>query len=86
VIEVQYRVPGGDYAPIPDLSLISSEQPAFALDEVVPFMPALAIEIQSPDQTDKVMSDKAGYYLQHGSRMAWIVYPDCKFRSVNAWC
>lgn len=76
VIEVQYRVPGGDYSPIPDLSFISADQPAFALDEVVPFMPALAIEIQSPDQTDKEMSDKAGYYLRHGSSMVWIVYPD----------
>jgi Uma2 family endonuclease len=82
VIEVQYRVPGGDYAPIPDLSFISAEQPAFALDEVVPYMPALAIEIQSPDQPDKEMSDKANYYLQHGSRMVWILYPDRKLVEV----
>lgn len=37
-------------------------------------MPDLAIEIQSPGQSDKLMSDKADYYLANGTRMVWIIY------------
>lgn len=82
LVEVQYEAPGEDYAPIPDLSFVSLEQPAFDWNETIPFMPALAIEIQSPDQGDRELSDKARYYLQHGSQMVWLVYPDRKLVEV----
>jgi Uma2 family endonuclease len=38
-------------------------------------MPDLAVEVQSPGQTDKLMADKAAYYLANGTRMVWLVYP-----------
>ena len=82
LVETQYAVPGEVYAPIPDVSFVHVDQPAIAWNEAVPFMPALAIEIQSPGQSDKDMSDKAQYYLKHGARMVWIVYPDRKLVEV----
>jgi len=42
----------------------------------VPYMPDLAIEIKSPDDTYKGMREKARYYLAHGSRLVWLVFPE----------
>ncbi len=39
-------------------------------------MPDLAVEVQSPDQSDKFMVDKAAYYLANGVRMVWLIYPE----------
>jgi len=39
-------------------------------------MPDFAIEIKSPDDTYTLMREKATYYLQHGTRLVWLVYPD----------
>jgi Uma2 family endonuclease len=82
LVEVQHEVPGEDYAPIPDVSVVLHTQGAFAWDAPIPFMPALAIEIQSPDQSDREMTDKAGYYLKHGAQMVWLLYPDRKLVEV----
>lgn len=40
-----------------------------------PYLPDLCIEIQSPDDSDKQMADKAAFYLANGSKMVWLVYP-----------
>jgi len=34
------------------------------------------VEVQSPGQSDRFMADKAAYYLEHGARMVWLIYPD----------
>ncbi len=39
-------------------------------------MPDLAVEVQSPGQNDKLMVDKARYYLDNGTRMVWLIYPE----------
>jgi Uma2 family endonuclease len=39
-------------------------------------MPDLAVEVQSPGQSDRFMSDKAAFYLENGSKMVWLIYPD----------
>jgi Uma2 family endonuclease len=39
-------------------------------------MPDLAIEAQSPGQSDKFMADKATRYLQRGTRMVWLIYSE----------
>ncbi|MDX2140507.1 MAG: Uma2 family endonuclease [Chloroflexota bacterium] len=82
LMRVQYEVPGEDYAPIPDISVVLHTQGTFAWDAPIPFMPALAIEIQSPAQSDREMTDKAGYYLKHGAQMVWLLYPDRKLVEV----
>ena len=58
----------------PSLSFITNDKP-LVHEGAAPFMPNLAVEVQSEDQSDKLMSDKATYYLTHGSEMVWLVYP-----------
>jgi len=48
----------------------------------VPTMPDLAIEIKSPSDTYTLMRDKAKYYLENGTRLVWLVYPEKKFIEV----
>jgi Uma2 family endonuclease len=40
----------------------------------VPMMPDLAVEVQSPGQSDAIMAGKAAYYLAHGSRIVWLTF------------
>lgn len=74
--EVRYR-PVEDAANdrIPDVSLQLSDQPPVRRG-AVPGMPDLAVEIKSPDDTYLALRDKAAYYLQHGCRLVWLVYPE----------
>jgi len=77
LIKARYRLPNDNAnSYIPDLSFISHEKGALVTEGVAPYMPDLAIEVQSPGQTDQFMADKARYYLEHGSRMVWLIYPD----------
>ena len=59
----------------PSLSFITNEKGALVSEGAAPYMPDLAVEVQSPGQSDKFMVDKAAYYLANGSRMVWLVYP-----------
>ncbi|MCC6805284.1 MAG: Uma2 family endonuclease [Anaerolineae bacterium] len=59
----------------PSLSFITKDKPLVSKG-AAPFMPDLAVEVQSPDQSDKFMADKAAYYLANGVRMVWLVYPE----------
>lgn len=59
---------------IPDIAVVLKEGRQIDPDAPLDYMPDLAIEIQSPGQSDKLMSDKADYYLANGTRMVWIIY------------
>ncbi len=62
---------------VPDVAFTSRERKLPIVSKgAVPQMPDLAIEIQSPGQSDWLMREKADYYLDTGSRMVWLVYPD----------
>lgn len=66
-------------ARVPDLSLVinrNDELASLGGDDPLPFMPDLIIEIQSKGQSDRYMLDLANYYLAHGCRMVWLIYPD----------
>jgi len=39
-------------------------------------MPDLAVEVKSPDDSNKLMRSKAAYYLANGSKLVWLIYPD----------
>ncbi|MBL8133661.1 MAG: Uma2 family endonuclease [Anaerolineae bacterium] len=68
-------------ARIPDICVVIGRQDELAglgVNDALPFMPDLIIEIQSEGQTDRYMSDLADYYLERGCRMVWIIYPDLK--------
>jgi Uma2 family endonuclease len=57
---------------IDKLSLITQPQ------KYLPFPPDLAVEIVSPGDTPGEVQDKLDLYLEAGTRMVWIVYPDLK--------
>jgi len=77
LIEPRHHLPDDDTnARIPDLSFVRKEKNLVIGQGPVPFMPDLAVEVQSPGQSDRFMSDKAAFYLQHGTQIVWLVYPD----------
>jgi Uma2 family endonuclease len=44
----------------------------------VPFMPEMASEIKSPSDSYPLLREKAAYYLAHGTRLVWLIYPERK--------
>ncbi len=77
LVEARYGLPDDqENDRIPDLSFINKEKGPLIETGPAPYMPDLAVEVQSPGQSDRFMVDKATYYLAHGSRMVWLVYPD----------
>ncbi|MCC6612437.1 MAG: Uma2 family endonuclease [Anaerolineae bacterium] len=70
------EIPGEPYFMFaPDVSFVSYERGAvFGWDMPLLYMPDLVVEIQSPEQSDKLMRDKGDYYLKHGCRQAVLVY------------
>lgn len=77
LVEAHYSLPDdvGNHR-IPDLSFVSKEKGLLLKEGAAPYMPDLAVEVQSPGQSDRFMMDRAAYYLAHGSRMVWLVYPE----------
>ena len=49
-------------------------------EKVVPVMPDLAVEIVSPSNTMPQIRRKAAIYLNHGTKLVWIVIPSKKER------
>lgn len=73
--ELRIKLPDDDENDrIPDIAFVLKAGRTFDADAPLAHMPDLAIEIQSPGQSDRLMLDKANYYLSHGARMVWIVY------------
>jgi Uma2 family endonuclease len=66
---------------MPDVSFGSGRQPMVNEGAVLQ-MPDLAIEIQSPDDTIKVMREKAAYYLANGTRLVLLVFPKKRYIEV----
>lgn len=61
---------------IPDVSFVADENKPVERDGAANYLPDLAVEIPSPKDSLKAMSDKAAFYLANGTRMVWLVYPD----------
>ncbi len=59
---------------LPDVSFSTSEHP-ITKRGAAPYIPELCIEIQSPDDSMKQMTDTATFYLANGAKMVWLVYP-----------
>ncbi len=76
-VEARYRAPDDQYNDrLPDVSFVSDVSRAVTREGAVPFIPDLAVEIKSPSEPFKEMTDTANYYLTHGAKMVWLVYPD----------
>jgi Uma2 family endonuclease len=82
VVETRFKPAADRYNDrIPDVSVVlTGRNPP--PDGPVPFMPDVAIEVKSPDDSLKLMRDKAQFYLENGSRMVWLVFPDKKLVEV----
>jgi Uma2 family endonuclease len=77
LVEARYELPSDqENARVPDLSFVKREGHTLSREGAAPYMPDLAVEVQSPGQSDKFMVDKAAYYLANGSRMVWLIYPE----------
>jgi Uma2 family endonuclease len=69
-----YTLSNGDEL-IPDASFISKERQALPLPSKFFIAPDLAIEVVSPSNREREMLDKAESYLQSGTRLVWVIYP-----------
>ncbi|HLA41967.1 MAG TPA: Uma2 family endonuclease, partial [Aggregatilineales bacterium] len=77
LVEARYALPDDpENSRIPDLSFISQNRGKLVAEGAAPYMPDLAVEVQSPGQSDRLMTQKAAYYLEHGSRSVCLIYPD----------
>jgi Uma2 family endonuclease len=75
-VEVRHNRPGDNFnARLPDISYRIDTSAPVVRKGGVPVMPDLAVEVQSPGQSDELMAEKAAYYLANGSRMVWLAYP-----------
>lgn len=74
IVEGRYSLPNDDQNHlIPDLSFITTDREIVEIG-AAPYMPDLAVEVQSDGQSDRFMLDKALLYLQNGTRMVWLIY------------
>lgn len=76
-VEASYRLPQDTRNwRQPDLSYVSDRNRPVTTRGSAPYMPDLAIEIQSPNDSVRKMREKADYYLQNGAQQVWLAYPD----------
>ncbi|MBL8133999.1 MAG: Uma2 family endonuclease [Anaerolineae bacterium] len=61
---------------IPDLAFVSRQHGEFDWRAPLPFIPDLVIEVQSPGDTYAAMRERAAYFLAHGARLVWLIFPD----------
>ena len=77
VIEVRVRMLEDEYNNRqPDLAFFADTTRPVVKRGPVLQMPDLVIEVKSPDDTYKSMRERAEYYLVHGTKLVWLVYPD----------
>lgn len=76
LIEARYKLPDDAHnARIPDLSFMR-DTTGIPQKGAIPRMPDLAIEIQSPDDSEDELRERAAYYLAHGSLMVWLFFTE----------
>src|SRR5215471_11999702 len=76
VIEVRVRMPDDDYnSRQPDLAFFADTTRPVVKRGPVLRMPDLVFEVKSPDDTYTAMRERAQYYLAHGAKLVWLIYP-----------
>jgi len=63
---------------IPDVSFVAKGRLNHPLPDLIPVAPDLAVEVISPSNTHREMTNKIEDYLEHGTKMVWVVYPEDK--------
>lgn len=76
--EVHFCAPGDPYNDrAPDVAFVSAGRGLPIIEQgTAPFMPDLAVEVKPGDYSPKDLYPKAEYYLQNGTQLVWLVYPD----------
>lgn len=83
-VEARHRPPDDDENDrLPDVSFVSNMNKPVERKGAALYMPDLAIEIKSPDDSYLKMVERALFYLKHGSRMVWLAYPEK--RQIEVW-
>jgi Uma2 family endonuclease len=76
-VEVRHQMPNDPYnSRLPDVSFQYQHRDDMVMQGAVPQMPDIAIEIQSPNDSIDELREKMLYYLQNGTRLGWIAYPE----------
>ncbi|MBC6935420.1 MAG: Uma2 family endonuclease [Chloroflexi bacterium] len=78
---VSYTLPNGDVL-IPNASFVSRERQGWPLPDAFQFAPDLAVEVASPGSWERQLLGKAESYLESGTKIVWIVYPDRQMASI----
>ena len=73
---LQYDLPNSDIF-IPDVSFVSKQRQPQLPDKFM-IAPDLAIEVFSPGNRERQMTEKVESYLRSGTQRAWVVYPESK--------
>ncbi len=77
VISVLCRVLSDNLnARMPNIAYFVDDSRPIVTRGAVPLMPELVIEIKTPDDSYKIMRGKAAFYLQNGTKLVWLVYPE----------
>ena len=80
-----FKFPSAETGLVPDVGYLQAAKVALITDrrKPIPFAPDLAVEVVSPDQTADAMAAKARTYLDGGTLLVWIVWPDRQ--QVDVW-
>jgi Uma2 family endonuclease len=77
MVEARYKLPDDDQNDyLPDVSFVSKAYKMLVEKGPAPYMPDIAVEIKSPDDTLPDMRKKAAFCLEHGSQLVWLVYTE----------
>lgn len=73
-VEVRHRMPDDAHnAYLPDVAYYADDSKPLVDTGPVPYMPDVAVEIQSPSDSLTQLRAKARYYLAHGTSLVWII-------------
>ncbi len=80
-----YKFQGAETGLLPDVGFYGAALFPRVVDrrKPVPFAPELAVEVASPEQDAREMAAKAWRYLQGGTRLIWVVWPESQ--NVDVW-
>lgn len=82
--EIRHQIPGDDDdGRLPDISIYLDMNAPVIKEGAVPHMPDIAIEVKSPNDSYARMRNKAIYYLENGTLLVWLVYPEKRLVEVH---
>lgn len=80
-----YKFPGAETGLLPDVGFYRAAHRDLIAERTkpFPFAPDLAVEVASPSQDASAMAAKARVYLQGGTRLVWVLWPQAQH--IDVW-